>query len=308
MSCGCRAGIHRTVGGPVSAAINLAVPSERWLWQKATLKEPTVLQSFAFDEPAERLYVLQVTATGHAAGDLCLNQLDYRGRLLGHMYLRRFGHGVSIGVQRDAKDGSTWIWTEADAANGFGQGVARFHFRNGAVRTRSQVAVRHPVPDSINNQPSVCMTSRRIAVRYRDKANRPRYRVWDLDAFVAGHYADPVADIAQVGAHPDPAVPFQGYALHGDVVYQVAGSAYDARTNPAAGRGNAYLSSISLPGGELLQQERTVAGYQLSHREPEGVAVRGGADPKVYFGLASGAVGSRRFSILVKDDAAAARP
>ena len=308
MSCGCRAGIHRTVGGPVSAAINLAVPSERWLWQKATLKEPTVLQSFAFDEPAERLYVLQVTATGHAAGDLCLNQLDYRGRLLGHMYLRRFGHGVSIGVQRDAKDGSTWIWTEADAANGFGQGVARFHFRNGAVRTRSQVAVRHPVPDSINNQPSVCMTSRRIAVRYRDKANRPRYRVWDLDAFVAGHYTDPVADIAQVGAHPDPAVPFQGYALHGDVVYQVAGSAYDARTNPAAGRGNAYLSSISLPGGELLQQERTVAGYQLSHREPEGVAVRGGADPKVYFGLASGAVGSRRFSILVKDDAAAARP
>ncbi|MFI6661384.1 Teichoic acid biosynthesis protein C (Precursor) [Streptomyces sp. NPDC050523] len=292
----------------MSAAIDLAVPSARWLWQKATLREPTVLQSFAFDEPNRHLYVLQLTAGGHAAGDLCLNQLDYKGALLGHMYLRAFGHGVSMGVQRDAKDGSTWIWTEADAENGFGQGVARFHFKNGAVRTRSQVAVRHPVADSVNNQPSVCMTSRRIAVRYRDRANRPRYRVWDLDAFVAGHYADPVADIAQVGAHPDPAVPFQGYALHGDVIYQVAGSAYDARTNPAAGRGNAYLSSLSLTGGELLQQERTVAGYQLSHREPEGVAVRGGANPKVYFGLASGAVGARRFSILVKDDAAAARP
>lgn len=308
MSCGCHGGIHRTVGGPVSAAINLAVPSERWLWQKATLREPTVLQSFAFDEPNRHLYVLQLTAGGHAAGDLCLNRLDYKGQLLGHMYLRRFGHGVSMGVQRDARDGGTWIWTEADAENGFGQGVARFHFSNGAVRTRSQVAVRRPVPDSINNQPSVCMTSKRIAVRYRDQANRPRYRVWDLDAFVAGRYADPVADIAQVGVHPDPAVPFQGYALHGDVIYQVAGSAYDTGTNPVAGRGNAYLSSVSLTSGRLLQRARTVAGYQLSHREPEGVAVRATAHPKVYFGLASGAVGARRFSILVKDDTAAARP
>lgn len=291
----------------MSTAIDLAVPSARWLWQKATLKEPTVLQSFAFDEANGHLYVLQVTAHGHAAGDLCLNQLDLGGKRLGHMYLRRFGHGVSMGVQRDARDGSTWIWTEADAERGFGQGVTRFHFRNGAVRTHAQVAVRHPVADSVNNQPSVCMTSRRIAVRYRDRHNRPRYRVWDLDAFVARRYDDPVADVAQTGAHPDPAIPFQGYALHGDVIYQIAGSAYDARTNPAAGRGNAYLSSLSVATGELLQQTRTVAGHQLSHREPEGVAVRGGSRPKVYFGLASGELGARRFSIVVKDDAAAAR-
>ena len=292
----------------MSAAIDLAVPSARWLWQKATLREPTVLQSFAFDEPNRHLYVLQLTAGGHAAGDLCLNQLDYKGALLGHMYLRRFGHGVSMGVQRDAKDGSTWIWTEADAEHGYGQGVTRFHFRNGAVRTRSQVAVRRPVADSINNQPSVCMTSRRIAVRYRDRSGRPRYRVWDLDAFVARRYGDPLADIAQTGAHPDPKIPFQGYALHGDVIYQIAGSAYHARTNPAARRGNAYLSSLSVATGRLLQQTRTVAGYQLSHREPGGVAVRAGPDPKVYFGLASGELGARRFSIVVKGDAAAARP
>jgi hypothetical protein len=292
----------------VSAPIDLARPSGRWLWKKPTLKEPTVLQSFAFDETHKHLYVLQVTATGHAAGDLCLNRLDYQGNRLGHMYLKGFGHGVSMGIQRDAKDGSTWIWTEADAENGYGQGVTRFHFKGGAVRTREDVKIRYPVPGSKNNQPSVCMASKRIAVRYRDSADKPRYRVWDLDAFVAGRYADPVADIAQVGAHPDPAVPFQGYALHRDVIYQVAGSAYGARTNPVAGRGNAYLSSVSLTSGRLLQRARTVAGYQLSHREPEGVAVRAAAHPKVYFGLASGAVGARRFSILVKDDTAAARP
>ncbi|MEU6257757.1 Teichoic acid biosynthesis protein C (Precursor) [Streptomyces sp. NPDC047043] len=282
--------------------INLTVPSGRWLWQKSTLKEPTVLQSFAFDEANKHLYVLQVTATGHAAGDLCLNKLDYKGNRLGHMYLKGFGHGVSMGIQRDAADGSTWIWTEADAENGYGQGVTRFHFKDGAVRTGADVKIRKPIADSTNNQPSVCMASKRIAVRYRDKANKPRYRIWDLDAFTARDYDNPIADIAQTGAHPDPKVPFQGYALHGDVVYQLAGTAYDAKTNPVAKKGNAYASSIDITTGKLLQQERTEAGYTLTYREPEGVAVRGGSDPKVYLGFASGLLGNRSFSIFVKGD------
>ncbi|WP_406445026.1 Teichoic acid biosynthesis protein C (Precursor) [Streptomyces sp. NBC_01613] len=282
--------------------INLTAPSDRWLWQKSTLREPTVLQSFAFDEPNKHLYVLQVTATGHADGDLCLNKLDYTGKSLGHMYLKGFGHGVSMGIQHDAKDGSTWIWTEADAENGYGQGVARFHFANGATRTGADVKIRKPIADSTNNQPSVCMASKRIAVRYRDKANKPRYRVWDLGAFTARDYDHPIADVAQVGAHPDAKVPFQGYALHGDVIYQLAGTAYNATTNPFAKRGNAYASSLDITTGKLLQQERTEAGYSLTYREPEGVAVRGGSDPKVYLGFASGELSARRFSIFVKDD------
>ncbi len=285
--------------------IDLAVPSTGWLSRKATLKEPTVLQSFAFDDVRGHLYVLQVTARGHAAGDLCLNRLDHRGERLGHMYLKGFGHGVSMGVQHDASDGSTWIWTEADAKNGYGQGVTRFHFAAGAVRTAANVKVRHPVPGSANNQPSVCPESGRIAVRYRDRARRPRYRVWDLDAFVARDYANPVADIAQTGAHPDPKVPFQGYALYRDAIYQLAGSPYDERTNPRASRGNAYVSCLDVRTGELLQRQRTVAGYGLEHREPEGLAVRGGTDPRIYLGFASGPLGARRFSLYVKGGTAA---
>lgn len=280
---------------------DLSTPSERWLWQKGTLKEPTVLQSFAFDEANKHLYVLQVAAGGHAAGDLCLNKLDHKGNRLGHMYLKGFGHGVSMGLQRDAEDGSTWIWTEADARNGYGRGVTRFHFAGGAVRTAADVKIRHPIPGSVNNQPSVCMASRRIAVRYRDAANKPRYRVWDLDAFVARDYDDPVADFPQTGAHPDPKIPFQGYALHRDCVYQLAGTAYDAKSNPVAGRGNAYVSCLDIHTGELLQRERTQAGYSLVHREPEGVAVRGGSNPRLYLGFASGKPGARRFSIFVKE-------
>ncbi|MGW2518155.1 phage baseplate protein [Streptomyces sp. NPDC001617] len=287
----------------MTAPINLAVPSDRWLWQKSTLKEPTVLQSFAFDEPNKHLYVLQVTATGHEAGDLCLNKLDYKGNRLGHMYLKGFGHGVSMGVQHDAKDGSTWIWTEAAAVNGFGQAVTRFHFADGATRTTADVKIRKPIADSTNNQPSVCMASKRLAIRYRDKANKPRYRIWDLDAFTARDYDNPIADIAQVGAHPDATVPFQGYALHRDTVYQLAGTAYNTTTNPFAKKGNAYASSIDITTGKLLQQQRTEAGYTLTYREPEGVAVRGDSDAKVYLGFASGELGSRSFSIFVKDDA-----
>jgi hypothetical protein len=288
-------------GDEVTAPIDLAVPSDRWLWQKATLREPTMLQSFAFDEKNKHLYVLQVTAHGHAAGDLCLNKLDYQGNRLGHMYLKGFGHGVSMGIQHDAEDGGTWIWTEADARRGYGRGVTRFHFSHGAVHTTADVNVRHPVADSVNNQPSVCTASQRIAVRYRDAANRPRYRVWDLDAFVARDYDNPLADFAQTGAHPDPDIPFQGYALHRDCVYQLAGTAYHPKTNPPAKRGNTHVSCIDIRTGELLQRERTEAGYSLTHREPEGLAVRGGAKPRVYIGFASGPLGARRFSIFVKN-------
>ncbi|MFJ2906776.1 Teichoic acid biosynthesis protein C (Precursor) [Streptomyces sp. NPDC087212] len=258
-----------------------------------------MLQSFAFDEVHRNLYALQLTRTGQAAGDLCLNRLDYQGAFLGHMYLRGFGHGVSVGVQNES-DGSVWIWTEAAARSGYGQGVTRFHFFDGAVRIGADVAIRYPIPGSTNNQPTVCMESRRLAVRYRIKGV-PRYRIWDLDAFVARDYADPVADVAQTGAHPDPDVPFQGYALHGDFLYQVAGSAYATGTNPPAGHGNTYLSCLDITTGALLQRSRTEAGYSLTFREPEGLAVRRSPTPTLCLGLASGEEGARKFSVYTKN-------
>ncbi|WP_369169700.1 Teichoic acid biosynthesis protein C (Precursor) [Streptomyces sp. R28] len=282
---------------------DLSAPSERWLWKKATLREPTILQSFAFDEVNRHLYVLQLRRGGGDAGHLCLNKLDLAGKRLGHMYLQGFGHGVSMGVQNDP-DGTVWIWTEADAKGGYGQGVTRFRFFDGAVRTREDVKVRNPIPGSTHNQPSVCMTSRRIAVRHRID-DKPRYRVWDLDAFVARDYSAPVADFPQTGAHPKAEIPFQGYALDGDHLYQLAGTAYHAKTNPPAKRGNAHISCLDIRTGELLDQQRTEAGHSLDHREPEGLAVRPhGSGARLCLGLASGPEGARRFSIYYKPRAA----
>lgn len=284
------------------APINLSTPAVRRLWQKSTLHEPTVLQSFAFDEVHQRLYVLQLRTGGADAGNLCLNQLDYTGKLLGHMHLQGFGHGVSMGVQNTA-DGDVWIWTEAAAKAGsggaYGQAVTRFHFANGATRTAADVAIRKPVAHSTNNQPTVCMASKRIAIRYR-LANQPRYRVWDLDAFVARDYSAPVADLAQTGTHPDPSVPFQGYALDGDFLYQLAGSAYDSTTNPPAKHGNTYVSCLDIRTGALVQRSRTEAGYTLTYREPEGLAVRRKPGTRLYMGFASGATGARLFSLCSK--------
>ncbi|MDN0197127.1 Teichoic acid biosynthesis protein C (Precursor) [Streptomyces sp. S.PNR 29] len=277
--------------------IDLTAPAVRRLWKKA-LREPTVLQSFAFDEAHQHLYVVQVRRGGAAAGNLCLNKLDLEGNRLGHMYLHGFGHGVSTGVQ-NAADGTVWIWTEADAEGGYGQGVTRFRFFHGAVRTGADVKIRHSIPGSTNNQPSVCMASGRIAVRYRT-GGTPRYRVWDLDAFVARDYGRPLADLPQTGAHPDPAVPFQGYALHGDHIYQLAGTAYDDATNPPAEHGNTYLSCLDIRTGDLVQRQRTEAGHSLDFREPEGLAVRHKPHPRLYIGLASGALGARRFSLYSK--------
>ncbi|MDN3022529.1 Teichoic acid biosynthesis protein C (Precursor) [Streptomyces sp. S.PB5] len=277
--------------------IALDVSAKRWLKEKA-LAEGTVLQSFAFDEVHKHLYVLQVRPGGGESGHLRLNKLDYEGELLGSMKLQGFGHGVSMGVQ-NAADGKVWIWTEADAKGGYGQGVTRFRFADGATRTGADVNIRKPIPASINNQPSVCMASKRIAVRYRVKG-KPRYRVWDLDAFVARDYADPVADIAQPEAHPDQRIPFQGYALYGDHIYQLAGTAYDAEANPPARFGNAYVSSIDITTGELVQRLRTEAGRSLVFREPEGVAVRAKGEAGLFLGFASGAAGERRFSLYRK--------
>ncbi|MGD1217461.1 Teichoic acid biosynthesis protein C (Precursor) [Streptomyces krungchingensis] len=282
----------------VDEPVDLTTPSERWLWKKDTLREPTILQSFAFDEVNGHLYVLQVTEGGGEAGDLCLTRLDRDGDRLGHMYLPGFGHGVSMGVQ-NASDGTVWIWTEADAVHGYGQGVTRFRFVDGATRTRAQVHVRRPVPGSTHNQPAVCMATRRIAVRHRVDGV-PRYRVWDLDAFVAGDDTTHLADFPQTGAHPDPAVPFQGYALHGDHLYQLAGAAYDDIANPPSGHGNTYVSRLDVRTGALVQRARTEAGYSLDHREPEGLAVRHADGLRLCIGLASGERGARRFSVYCK--------
>ena len=97
----------------VPAAAAPAAPSVA-VFTGLTLRDPSVMQSFAYD-PARRVWVFAQLTWGRpaSAGDLTLTRVSASGARLGWMHLRGFGHGLSIGV-----DGSGGIWTETRAYRG----------------------------------------------------------------------------------------------------------------------------------------------------------------------------------------------
>ncbi|MFI0219631.1 phage baseplate protein [Streptomyces lydicus] len=277
------------------------------------LRHTTVLQSFAVDERRGHLYALQLVAGGvrlpgertalpHAErarnGDLCLNRLTLDGSAAGHMYLKGFGHGGSIGLEEAA--GGVTLWTEwnANPSSGYGRGVCRFRFTDGQLLERGsgELATYRPVSGSTSNAPAVDVTHRHLLLRYK-RRGIPRFALYDLDRFRARWYL-PLTDFPQPGAALG--LPFQGMALYGNYAYQLLGSAYGTG-NPASSGGNTRLYRIDLRTGRVVWQqlERTAPG--LSPREPEGLAVlRGGGTPRLCLGFVEGPAGSRTFRLYDK--------
>src|SRR5688500_5795677 len=87
-------GLPTASARPVRAA---ALPATKRFKMSATTNEffrskplwgPTVMQSFAFDTPNNRLFTGQLrSGTPANSGDLTLSQLSFSGTVLGHMYL-----------------------------------------------------------------------------------------------------------------------------------------------------------------------------------------------------------------------------
>ncbi|MFD8548250.1 teichoic acid biosynthesis protein C [Streptomyces sp. NPDC059649] len=279
------------------------------------LRHTTVLQSFAFDELRGHVYALQVVAGGvrlpgeraavpHTVrvrrGDLCLNRLAWDGSPAGHMYLKGFGHGGSIGLE-ESWDGVA-LWTEWDAnpASGYGRGLCRFRFTDGRVLSPTSPGLRtyRPVTGSTSNSPAVDPVHRRLLLRYK-RSGTPRFALHDLDRFRAGVFR-PLITFAQPGAHLG--LPFQGMALHGSSAYQLLGSAYGVGNPPSSG-GNARLYRIDLRTGRVAWQQMDRTAPELSPREPEGLAVRWGGDtgtPRLCLGFTEGPAGARTFRLYEK--------
>ncbi|QKV94705.1 teichoic acid biosynthesis protein C [Streptomyces sp. NA02950] len=293
---------------------DLAVPSTQLLREK-TPHNGTVLQSFAFDDTNKHLYVIQLMEGGiqldgepgpvsgadrAARGDMCVTKMSLAGAELGSMYVKGFGHGVAIGCE--PVGGTAYLWTESDAdpASGYGRAISRFRFAAGTVlASGSSSLVEHrPVPGSTGNQPAVDMLNKRLMLRYRLNGV-PRYRLMRLADVTAGKYPA-VYDIPQVGVAANET--FQGFAVLGDYVYQLTGTAYtdEGGTNPPSGHGNTYVSCIDLRSGELVQRARTEAGYSLDYREPEGMAIQLTSPRRLCMGFASGASGDRKASVYYK--------
>ncbi|NBE50390.1 phage baseplate protein [Streptomyces boluensis] len=303
-------------GAPAPAApgvrFNLAASGTRLIHRRA-LHHATVMQSFAFDETHRHIYALQVIPSGvqlpgesrayrqserHYAGDLCLNRLSMSGESLGRMYLKGFSHGTAMAVDSSQSSGTSgvtlWVESDANPASGNARAIGRFPYAENTVlhSTDRRVTVYRPQPGSTANSVALDLTNRRLLLRYV-LSGRRRFALYDLDTFATGRFL-PQADVAQPDLNLG--LPFQGMALHGDYVYQLMGSGRES-----TGQDNTVLlHCIDTRTGRVVQKHRTRVGYELTHREPEGLAVlhgTGSQEPRLCMGLASGPPGGRRFSV-----------
>ncbi|MFD9128027.1 teichoic acid biosynthesis protein C [Kitasatospora sp. NPDC059571] len=312
----------RAVPGP-GPRFDLAAPAARLLRERP-LWYGTLPQSFAVDPVHGHLYVTQAVEAGvrlpgddrpaaaveGRSGDLCVNRLDLAGNRLDFMRLKGFGHGVGLGVEQ--ADGEVFVWTEADVnpASGYGRALARTRYVPGAVLSAAdtdRVTVHRPVPGSTANQPALDPVTGRLAVRYR-LDGRTRYRVHDLADARRGAFGSPLAEVAETDLGSGEEDVFQGFAVFGDFVYRLLGTAYgpasedgsESGGNPKDARGNASVSAIDLRTGEVVERVRTEAAWSLDWREPEGIAVdpRG---PRLYIGFGGGQGRPWTFTVYAKD-------
>ncbi len=275
---------------PASKRFDLTDGSDEW-HREILLSETRILQSFGFDNNNKHLYTAQLVQAGRILpgetrtytgterstnGDLCVTRLDWGGNIIGRMYLKGFGHGVSIGVEPSGN--SAYLWTETDSVpdgtnTGFGTKVARFKFANGAVlRPDSQQVTRfNPAPGSTNNTVAVDPVNNRLVHRHRINGAF-KYSLYDLATFKTGTFT-PLITIDQPAVLTGPT--FQGYTSLGQYLYTLDGTAYsyDANGNRTS-EANSYVTSIDWNTGLVHERRLTKAGESLFYREPEGLAIQ----------------------------------
>jgi hypothetical protein len=263
------------------------------LFREIPLHEDRVLQSFSFDNAGRILYAVGLIQGGRrlrgesrtysaaereANGDLCVSRLDHSGEVTGRMYLRGFGHGVSI-----AAEGS-WLWTETESVKvydtrkkadiGWGSKLARFKFGNGLILTPESAGVTKvsPVPGADRTTVAIDPVNNRLAVRYRPEGAGFHYGLYDLAAFKAGLKSGTFTALATI-AQPDGLGVFQGFTSLGRYLYTIDGTAY-GDDNPDGNGGNTYITGIDWTTGTVYDRRLTRAGQTLRYREPEGLAVQ----------------------------------
>jgi hypothetical protein len=263
---------------------------------------PTVMQSFAFDTPNNRLFTGQLrSGTGENSGDLTLSQLNFSGTVLGHMYLTGFGHAVSIGAE--AVGSTTYLWTETDVdtANGRGRQIARFPWQNGATLTKSSASLTKwkPVSNGSVFTPAVDQRFGRLGVRY-SLSDGMHINVYSLAAARTGDFSTVLATFKQPALTSG--VDFQGWTLYGSYAYFWEGEAYPGA--PDETKANSKLWCYDINAGKIVDSFLTLAGKSLTYREAEGMAVYGSTDAtaRLYFGFASGVTGDRRANLFYRND------
>ena len=298
-----------TLGVPAATARTLSLPPSKRFQMSATtneffrskpLQDATVMQSFAFDTPNNRLFAAQLRGgSGANSGDLALTQLDFSGNQLGYMYLTGFGHAVSIGAE--ASGSTTYLWTETDVdtANGRGRQICRFPWQNGKTLTSSAVTKWKPVSSGSVFTPAVDQRFNQLGVRH-SLSDGMHINIYSLTAARSGDFSTVLASFKQPALTPG--IDFQGWALYGSYAYFWEGEAYPGEPDETQATSKMWCYDINA--GQLVDSFLTLAGKSLTYREPEGMAVYGSTDAtaRLYFGFASGVTGDRRANLFYRND------
>lgn len=270
------------------------------LFRSKTLYDDTVQQGFAFDNTNRRLFVAQrKNGALDSAGNLCITQLDFSGKQVGHMYLTGFGHGVSFGAE--AVGSATYLWVEVDPnKGGYGARLARFKFVSGTTLSHTSSSVKKftPVPAATEHTCTIDPVYKRLVVRYH-MSDGKHIAAYSLADASKGDFSNPLVNFKQ----PTPktlGTRFQGYTAYGQYLYLLTGDSYD----DSGGKVNSEVTSIDMNTGKVKQGPiLTKAGSTLKFREPEGLAIYQtvAGEARLFIGFASGDPGDRRSNLFYKN-------
>ncbi|MFD3541432.1 hypothetical protein ACFWUQ_18310 [Streptomyces sp. NPDC058662] len=289
-----------------SNGIDLSGATGKLLQTMPLTKNPAP-QAFATDTVNGHVFVLQLDGGTEAppAGNMRLNRLDRTtGEVTGSMYLKGFGHGISMGAEPVGAD--TYLWTEVGpvypndgVSTGFGAAVTRFRFAAGTTLDQAAVpaAQKFSPAGAVKTGPSVDLAHNTLTICYFKDGVRLFTR-YDLARAAQGQWAQ-VGETFTMPEGAETGLTFQGYTVLNGVLYVYQWKKAPVTVYP----GTAYITSYALETRQKLDSRVVTGADGLERREPEGLAVE--ADPatgrnRLLFGFSDtvpGTTGRRNITV-----------
>ncbi|MCX4799537.1 hypothetical protein OG497_37410 [Streptomyces sp. NBC_01242] len=302
----------------------LATPTSRFLLSGSSTtvlnsvkgsQTSSPIQSMGIDSVNNEVYFAQIIQAGtklpgestapslserNAAGDVVITRMSLSTKtVLGVMYIKGAGHGMSISVE-NAADG-VWLWVEADASSaGFAQAIARIRFQQDAVLNGHTMTAYRPFGPAASSQRlsyAVDGSFNRIMIRrqYPTGSSNYRYYLYDLAEFKA-ETATPLATLDQVASSSSPdgqsIGTYQSSTTWGNYLYTYEGQ---------AGVDNHYITCQDWRTGQVLQRQKNSAVPTLEAREPQGLSLwtdQSTQTVKLAYALSSGSGSARLISMF----------
>ncbi|MGW7100372.1 phage baseplate protein [Streptomyces sp. NPDC054838] len=244
------------------------------------------IQGLSVDGQTNEIYFAQVIPGGvqlpgesapvsgadrNAAGDIAITRMSMSTRqVLGVMWVKASGHGLSVAAERDSS--GLWLWIGCDSEDGFARALGRVRFQNQTVLDGRTIATTYrPFGTAASHNLSVAIDPAysRIVVRrmYPDPSSGYRYYLYDLEAFKAGDTA-PLAMVDQRANATSPDGKtiglYQGSTTWGNYLYTLEG---------VVGADNTYITILDWRTGKVVQRTQITTHPTLTNREPQGLAV-----------------------------------